>query len=318
MWGVLSYVINSFQTRLAGPELLEDTITPWLGPRAPWTRKIVIDNEDRARRWFLVCVVVSMLLHLALFLIPISQRMGAPPASSETQGPLTVRLSNPAPRAPPASKVEPAEKPTPRQTAVIATRRPVTNTKPAFTVPPPPEKPQPRTQPTTQPPDESNDMMARVAARRAAREAAENEAAQENAAAAGTGSGSSLDQRIAANIKRSQRSNTDGTGGVFMIKSIGVREGVFIFNGWNPIRDHFRTEITVDAGEGGDVKLAIVRGMIKEIIRKYKTGDFEFESQRLGRVVTMSARPADNDQLENFMMLEFFREDAPTRTKRSR
>lgn len=290
--------------------MLEDTITPWLGPLAPWTRKIVVDNEERARRWFLVCVIVSMLLHFAVFLIPVAQRMGAP-ASSETQGPLTVRLANPAPRAPPVSKVEPAEKPTPRQTAVIATRRPVSKTKPAFTVPPPPEQPQPRTQPTTQPPDENNDMMARVNARRAAREAAENAAAQENAAAAGAEGGSSLDQRIAANIKRSQRSNTDGTGGVFMIKSIGVREGTFIFNGFNPIRDHFRTEIKVDAGLGGNVKLAIVRGMIEQIIRKYKTGDFEFESHRLGRIVTMSARPADNEQLENFMMQEFFGEDVP-------
>ena len=97
-----------------------------------------------------------------------------------------------------------------------------------------------------------------------------------------------------------------------------MREGTFIFNGWIPVVDHFRREVTVDAGEAGNVKLAIVRGMIKEIIRKYKTGDFEFESHRLGRIVTMSARPADNDQLENFMMQEFFGENVPASAQANR
>jgi hypothetical protein len=304
----LSYVTNLFQTRLAGPELLEDTITPWLGPLAPWTRKVAAYNDERARNWFLVCVVLSMLLHLALFMIPIAQRMGAP-AASETQGPLTVRLARPAPRAPPAEKVEPVQPPTPPRTTVMATKRRPSNSKPAFTVPLQTEQPQQQTPPTVQPPEP--DMMARINARRAAREAAESEAAQENVAAAAASGGPSLEQKITANINRAKRSTTDGTGGIFMIQSMGVREGDFIFNGWNPALDHFHTTIHVDAGQGGNVKLAIVRGMIKEIIRKYKTGDFEFESHRLGRTVTMSARPADNDRLENFLMQEFFNEDVP-------
>jgi len=303
-------VITSFQSRLAGPELLEDTITPWLGPLAPWTRREVSYNDDRARNWFLVCVVVSMLLHLAILLIPIAQRMGAAPASSETQGPLTVRLANPAPRTPPPAKAEPTPQPAPRHATVMATQRRSSNSKPAFVVPPQPEQQQPPTPPTVQP-DENNDMMARVNARRAAREAAENEAAQENAAAAAASGGPSLSEKIAANINRAKRSTTDGTGGVFEVKyPLGVREASFKFNGWNPARDNWHESYTVDAGEGGNVKLAIVKKVI-EVIRKYKTGDFEFESHRLGRAVPMSARPADNDRLEAFLMQELFAEDAP-------
>ena len=299
------------QTRLARPELLEDTITPWLGPLAPWTRKVVVYDDERARNWFLVWVVVSLLVHLALFMIPVTQKMGQP-ASGGSPGPMTVRLANPVPRTHPAAKVEP-QKQVSRPDTVIATRRPASRTKP-FVIPKQSERPQPQ-QPTPPPqpvaPPEDDGPMARINARRAAREAAENEAAQENAAAAAASRSPSPVEIALQHIKQAQKSSTDGTGGVFSIKSIGVREGVFVFNGWNPVIDHFRREVSVDAGVGGNVKVAIVRGMIKEIIRKYKTGDFEFESHRLGRVVTMSARPEDNDRLENFMMREFFDEDIP-------
>ena len=311
-----SYVINSFQTRLVGPELLEDTITPWLGPLAPWARKSDTYNDERARNWFLICVVLSMLLHLGLLLIPIAQRMSEPPASAETQGPLTVRLANPAPRTPPAEKAEPVQAPAPPHATVLAAKRRPLNSKPAFTVPPQPEHPQPQqqTQPTTAPED---DMMARINARRAAREAAENEAAQENAAAAAASGGPSLDQRIAANINRAKPSTTDGTGGVFEVKfPLGVREGSFKFNGWNPAKDNWHESYTVDAGEGGNVRLAIVKKVI-EVIRKYKKDEFEFESHRLGHPVHMSARPEYNDQLEAFLMQELFAEDVST-ARRSR
>ena len=56
--------------------------------------------------------------------------------------------------------------------------------------------------------------------------------------------------------------------------------------------------IEVDAGPDGDVELAIVRRMIA-LIREHYTGDFNWESQRLGRVVVLSAAPADNAELED-------------------
>ena len=45
---------------------------------------------------------------------------------------------------------------------------------------------------------------------------------------------------------------------------------------------------------------------IIEIIRDYEQEDFSWSSQRLGRVIVLSARPADNAGLEEFMMQEFF------------
>jgi hypothetical protein len=42
------------------------------------------------------------------------------------------------------------------------------------------------------------------------------------------------------------------------------------------------------------------------IIREYEVEDFTWESLRLGRNVRLSARPRDNADLENFLMLEFF------------
>lgn len=50
-----------------------------------------------------------------------------------------------------------------------------------------------------------------------------------------------------------------------------------------------------------------------EIIREQKPGDFVWESHRLHRNVTMSARPEDTAQLETFLMKEFYPEDARAR-----
>jgi hypothetical protein len=43
-----------------------------------------------------------------------------------------------------------------------------------------------------------------------------------------------------------------------------------------------------------------------ELIRKEKTGDFEWDSHRLGRVVKMSARAEDTAELQAFLMKEMF------------
>jgi len=42
------------------------------------------------------------------------------------------------------------------------------------------------------------------------------------------------------------------------------------------------------------------------IIRKDYSGDFEWESQRLGRSITKSARIEDTAELEQFLMREMF------------
>jgi hypothetical protein len=96
-----------------------------------------------------------------------------------------------------------------------------------------------------------------------------------------------------------------GTGGIFQILRKGDRTAEFAFNGWQGDARRWREVIEVDAGPGGDVELAIVRRMIA-LIRGHYSGDFNWESHRLGRVVVLSARPEDNEGLEEFLVREFF------------
>ena len=59
------------------------------------------------------------------------------------------------------------------------------------------------------------------------------------------------------------------------------------------------------AEQDNNVELAIVKKMI-EIIRREYQGNFRWESQRLDRVIVLSARLEDNTGLESFLMKEFF------------
>lgn len=149
------------------------------------------------------------------------------------------------------------------------------------------------------------DMMSYVNAARARRHAAEASAGRENAQAAARERGPSADEIRMANIMRNLQ--PQGTNGVFQIVSMGVRSAKFSFRGWTKNAGSAKREvIEVDAGPNGDVERAIVRSMI-ELIRKYYKGDFNWESQRLDRVVVLSARMEDNAGLEDFLMREFFR-----------
>ncbi len=98
----------------------------------------------------------------------------------------------------------------------------------------------------------------------------------------------------------------EGTSGLFRILHKGPRSASFSFRGWSTDSNkHWNQIIEVDAGPGGDVEHAIVRKMI-ELIRQHHQEDFYWESQRLGRIVKLSARRGDSAGLEDFLMLEFF------------
>ena len=143
------------------------------------------------------------------------------------------------------------------------------------------------------------DMMAAINARRAQRRAAEAEAARGTRAP-------TEDEMALANIQRNLKGPGEGVGGVFQILSKGTRTAEFAFNGWRPDSDRrWREVIEVDAGQGGDVDRAIVKRMI-ELIRGHYQGDFKWESHHLGRTVVLSARPQDNEGLEEFLVREFF------------
>jgi hypothetical protein len=160
---------------------------------------------------------------------------------------------------------------------------------------PPPAREEPKAPPM--------DFLAMVNAKRRASEEA---AARANAEARAHSHEPSAEEIAMANINRNLARDREGTNGIFTILSMGTRTATFSFRGWtNDPRSSWRQVIDVDAGLHGDVEIAIVRKMI-ELIRTHYDGDFNWESHRLGRVVVLSARPADNAGLEEFLMREFF------------
>ena len=117
--------------------------------------------------------------------------------------------------------------------------------------------------------------------------------------------------RIAAANLGAQSAQTFGYdpkqgGGVFQIVRMGYDYAEFIFFGWNrEFRRNTKQQIEVRQGNNSDIRIAVVRKMIA-IIREYEQEDFVWESNRLGRSLTLSARAADNAGLEEFMLREFF------------
>jgi hypothetical protein len=95
-------------------------------------------------------------------------------------------------------------------------------------------------------------------------------------------------------------------GGMFQIKRVGYDDAEFIFNGWDQdINRVARQMIEVRKGTNANIQIAVVRKII-EIIRSHEPGDFVWISRRATKGVQLSARPADNAALEDYMMREFF------------
>ena len=88
-------------------------------------------------------------------------------------------------------------------------------------------------------------------------------------------------------------------------------EAEFTFYGWDKdISRRTYQKIVVRKGNNSDIRIAVVRRII-EVIRDIEKEDFNWSSQRLGRVVVLSARTVDNAGLEDFMMQEFFSATRP-------
>lgn len=118
------------------------------------------------------------------------------------------------------------------------------------------------------------------------------------------------DRAIAANLASMQTStfgnNPSQSGGTFQIRRMEFEDAQVTFFGWN--RDISRRTfqvLDIRRGSNPNISIAIVRRII-EIIREHEQADFRWESKRLGRELTLSARAADNAELESFMMQEFF------------
>jgi hypothetical protein len=284
-------------------------------PRRPDARNITI------------AVLASMLIHI-LAVLELRPVMLHPSSEAdkrgEGSGPLTVHIVPPPLARPPAL---PAIPPAPAQRPSAPPRRPpkaapvprkpaappiIALDKPAPEAPPAPRpqaaKPQPRA-PAAQ------DLSSYIESRRRARTDPAPSLAFPDAqpqSAPAEEANARANRLAAANLApgsaRAFGYDPNRGGGIFSIRHVAYDYAEFLFYGWNQEARHNTAQlIEVRKGSNPDIRLAVVRRMIA-IIREHEQNDFVWESRRLGRYVTLSARPRDNAGLEEFMLAEFFDE----------
>ena len=280
-------------------QVLPDRVVPQYGDR-------------RANRTGLAVTVLLHLLLVALYFYQPekTEKKARPPAGGEVV--YVQPLAKPAQPPPQKSAARTPTKPsktTPRPTTPRVERLPDTITIPD-------EKPVEvaKAEPVQEakreeiPPE--MDMAAYLAKRRQARGATDpSTSTEESEAARGTRNALA---NIAAINKRGQ-DDANESGGVFSISNKTFHSMDLKFRGWNPnFKRRWLTAVTVEQGSERDIETAVVKKMI-ELIRREKTGDFDWDSHRLGRVVKMSARVQDTAELEAFLMKEMFPEYKPPR-----
>lgn len=298
-------------------------------------------NERRSRHdvitipvlW--LAFVLSLLVHIAALwhLLP-NLRLLATDAVSpgdEVAAPLTAQLQGPSTLVPesrpPAVVAEPTppQPPPPRRAPPVRrppVRVPAPPTPPLMTSPsspvtiaPPVEQPPAPAPPAVipEPPAKTppaTDLSAFIANRRRERGEADPSTSQGATADAPESDIARRDRIVAQNLAsvntRDFGKGTRNSGGIFQITKLGSSDAEFTFFGWNKdINRRASQRIEVQQGSNPGIEIAVVREMIK-IIRRYENEDFTWESRRLGRNVTLSARAQDTHELEAFMMLEFF------------
>lgn len=259
-----------------------------------------------------VAVALSILIHVAALweMPPITVQLPGIGDTPDKQSRLTLRLTPPARPIPPMGSA-PSSEPTlqaqrpktvrrpqpPPAPPVMALRKPAPDTRSAAPVVPPVAAPKSAL------PAAEGDLAAYIEARRRAR--------GDPAPPAPAEDDDARSKRIIAGNLGSQRDLTFGYdprqgGGVFQIERLGFDYAEFLFFGWNnDIGRNTKQLIEVRRGNNSDIRIAVVRKMIS-IIRENAQEDFLWESQRLGRRLTLSARARDNAGLEEFMMREFF------------
>ncbi len=259
----------------------------------------------------LIALLISIALHVLVLLIffPIINLNTAPKSSTievslapKKTAPVVAPVPTPAqpePEPEPKPKIiaqKPASKPAKPKANDFAVPKTMTTPQPSTQiVPPAPTKPRPSDAPT--------DMASYVAQHRAQREAAESDAARQNASAAAAEQGPSEEAKRDARIKNNFN---NGTNGIFEITNLSSSSASFSFLGWTSSVSNARREFfDVEAKPNQDVRLVMIRRMIA-LIRVHYQGDFDWESQRLGRTIVKSARVEDSAELEDFLMQEFF------------
>jgi type IV secretory pathway VirB10-like protein len=271
----------------------------------PLPARVPSYGDQRSNR---VGIIVTVLLHLlivAIYLLqPHERDKHARPPSRET----TVYLA-PLPGKPKPREQQPQQAQKPKQAPRKVTKSPpVMVQRLPNTITLPHEKPAPvvQAEPKPAPPPPEMDISQYIEARRRARGApSPSEPAEESESARGNRIALA---NIAAANGRSKGDDRNETGGVFSISNKTFRSADLKFRGWNPnFKRRWLQQIQVEQGTEVDIETAIVKKMI-ELIRKEKTGDFEWDSHRLQRVVTMSARVQDTAELQAFLFKEMFPE----------
>ena len=266
-------------------------------------------------RNMLFAIIVSLLIHLA-FLIAVKIK---PVEVGETPSPITVTLNNvePPPPPPPAEipKPQPIKEPvkaTKKQKKIITTKGKSTFKVPLIEAPkedpnpvkeqkpePTPAKPVPDI-PVISPGMDMNDYL--KAQREKRRIALGLNSKDFNDSVSGKHELTASEKRdeiIKQNLK-------NGQNGIFQVLNLNSYSAQFSFRGWtNDYSNAKKQVISVEIGAGGDIQRAVIKRMIV-LIRQYYDGDFNWESNRLGRTVVLSAKVDDNDALEAFMIKEFF------------
>jgi hypothetical protein len=302
-------------------------------------------NERRSRHdvitipvlW--LAFVLSLLVHIAALwhLLPNLKLLASDAVSpgDEVSAPLTAQLQGPSTLVPesrpPAVAAEPTPpQPPPPRRAPPVRRPPVRAPAPPPTTPPPltsPSSPVAIAPPVEQPPapappvvtpeppsktPPATDLSAFIANRRRERGEADPSTSQGATADAPESDIARRDRIVAQNLAsvntRDFGKGTRNSGGIFQITKLGSSDAEFTFFGWNKdINRRASQRIEVQQGSNPDIRIAVVREMIS-IIRRYENEDFVWESRRLGRNITLSARAQDTRELETFMLREFFDE----------
>jgi len=273
-------------------------------------RKVVTYGERKPSRTGLIVTVGLHLLLVAIYLFQPKSEHHAPPKSGEAVvwlPPLkpskpTPQAAQPAPKQ--SAKSAPSKpKPTPPRVTQVQ-RLPNTITLPNEK-PVEEKKPQPKEETKLQP--DETDMAAYIEKRRQARGARSEQPAEESDAQRGMRN--AMANIAAINGRGGQDPNESG--GVFSVTNKTFSHADVKFRGWNPnFKRRWLTAVSVERGSDPDIETAIVKKMI-ELIRKEKTGDFEWDSHRLNKVVTLSARPQDTKELMDFLYKEMFPDYKP-------
>jgi hypothetical protein len=274
----------------------------------------------KSRTSILVAVALSVLLHAIGLWFFANRAPELKEASSGDEARITVALAPPpavqAPRqdSTPATAARPPEKiprrhPTPKK----STAKKSTAKKPVVRAPTRAPKIVSRSlQPETLPrkeslPDDMFTQLEEARKRRAEAGAMPSTAAPDSA----QNDNSVALANIARSVKQARGNDRINAGGVFEVRHMGYQDAEVVFWGWSAAsRRNAMRLITIKKPADVDMETAVVNKII-DVIREEKNGDFIWDSHRLDRQITLSARPQDTVELRRFLMREFFPEHLP-------